>query len=361
MEDDKLNLNKPNKSNLILKTPKSNQQNIELSNLRENNKTLSMPKFDTKKTSVFKINYKNNQRSSLVQIRGSIVANISLKNKQLDYEGDGTIKYTEYEKAIYLAKTCLDYGRLEDCLFYIEEAISNNSLKDISPETRDLVVSCFKSFIYEKKEAYKNLLVLDLKEREHQSKYSRIISEIMHTSQKEIYKMCERQILIVNKYLLPKAVTSEDKACYLKIKADCYRYMSEVSSGEILLINKQNCTQFYRESIDYSKELPNTNVYKIGAYLNFSVYCYDILQNIYLALSYATYALKNAMKDFQGKDIEKSENEKWKESLDLLHILKDNISEWTSEIDGEHSVTHVDKQDKAKSFFKNLLLKKHNK
>lgn len=282
----------------------------------------------------------------------------TMKKTKKHAEPKSIVKYefTEFERAIYLAKICLENRRFEEALKYGEEAIISCD-GEINEEDRNLVVSCFKSYVNEKREAFKNILIIDMKERDAQSNHSKMITEIKVNCEESLYKLCEKQIIIINKYLLQKSNSVEDKVCYLKLKADNYRYMAEISTGELLLINKQNCTQFYRECIELTKSLSHMNVFKLGTYLNYSVYIYDVLKSPHLGLIYATYAVKKAfeeMKDNVRNPRYRSEN---KESLELLQILKENIHDWYLEVEGNKSMMYNEKNDK-KNIFKRFIEKK---
>ena len=293
-------------------------------------------------------------------IKGRQIGMIGLKNQRIDLKNLNLedVEYTNTEKSLFLAKVCLENYRLEDAVKYIDDAIVSYTER-LKPVDRDLIISCYKSYIHDQREAYNNLASIKIKEKEADTKYFQLVNEIKTNTEKSIYKTCERQLLMINKYLLIKAQSIEDKVCFLKIKADCYRYMAELSTGELLLANKQNCTNLYKECLSQSKEISNMNMYKIGAYINFSVYCYEELQNPYIALTYATYIMKNALEELKiSSHNEKAEENK--SSLELLQCLKDNISEWYKEIEGSNLVTNVDKSKHKFNIFKKFFEKKDN-
>ncbi len=247
---------------------------------------------------------------------------------------------------------------MEEAIKYIDDAIVSYT-EQLKPKDRDLIISCYKSYIYDQREAYNNLTSIDIKEKEADTKYYRLVNEIKTNAEKSIYKSCERQLLMINKYLLVKAESIEDKVCFLKIKADCYKYMAELSTGELLLANKQNCTNLYKECLSQSRDLSSINIYKIGAYLNFSVYCYEVLQNPYIALTYATYIMKNALEELKINS-HNNKTEENKSSLELLQCLKDNIFEWYSEVEGNKLVTNTEKSKNKINIFKKFLEKREH-
>ena len=390
---------------------------------------------DDRNTNIY--NESTKKHGSILKLRNSIVGIVGLKNINVN-QILNKIKNTNleieediYEKSTYLAKTCLENGRIKDAVEYIEDAINsinNDCLNNVSTssdlnisdkelkkytskskfnetkalfkltkENRDLIVSCFKSYTYEKREAYRNINILELKERnvivyenkkstgikhngnnsvfnysnkiyndnnsdEDNSKISnirtKVLQELKETYEADIISTCERQIIMLDKHVFSlSTLTQEDIVCFTKLKADNYKYLCEISTGEFLLSNKKKCTSLYKECLDMCEEISSLNIYKLGVYLNFSIYCYDILGDVYIALSYGTHILKSAFKElgYSSSDINESKEGYTELNLDVLINYKDNINNI------DKNINNSKRNSKSKNFSNNLRKKLANK
>lgn len=315
IHENKLSLDELEEESITDKSYNKSNNNNEINNKRNSNDDL--------------LNNMINKKN--LYIRGKQIGVVGLK-KKLDIENlDFTdVNYFESEKNLFLAKTSLKNYLFDEAIKYIDDYIKSISY-DLSKNERDVIISCYKSYISDKKDSYNNLLSIQLKDKTNLN-HASIITEVKDSLEKQIYTSCEKQIVIINKYIMPNCLSQENKISFLKLKADIYKYMSELSTGELLLNNKQICTNLYKEVIFLCKSLDNLNSIKLGTYLNFSVYCYEILQDPYIALTYASYAIKIATKEMSRfKDIKSFEDSK--NILDLLSSLKNNIHEWFLEIE----------------------------
>ena len=105
--------------------------------------------------------------------------------------------------------------------------------------------------------------------------------------------------------------------------------------------NKQNnfqekyiklCLENYEKSINLCDEISYKNALKLELLLNISVFYYDILKDKELAITISKETLDNVKIAF--KDIEE-ENEEYKNSINIINILSENIELWTKETNFE--------------------------
>lgn len=247
-------------------------------------------------------------------------------------------EYSDYEeenqfaKAVYLAEFCLENDRLEDAMRYSDEAIMSSET-ELKEHEREVVVSSYRSFISEKRNALRQLISLDDSERKTQSSDYKLISEVRSHLEKIVFDACEKFIIMINKYIISKTVTHEGKAFFLKIKADNYRYLADISVGDSLITYRQNSLQFYKESIKYSELLNPLNPIRLGTYLNFAVFCYEILNNPILSVNYATEAMNAGLDELKTHNEDYLDDPHNRDSLSILQVIKENISEWYNEIE----------------------------
>ena len=76
-------------------------------------------------------------------------------------------------------------------------------------------------------------------------------------------------------------------ALYLKMKGDYYRYMAEISKGNLLYVNKQNAFHFYNEAKDIVKDFDDLNPTKLNISLNYSVFLNEVLNKRINSFFYA--------------------------------------------------------------------------
>jgi len=158
-----------------------------------------------------------------------------------------------------------------------------------------------------------------------------MLSEIRDNIEKEITSISERIIHLINDSIIRKVKTNEGKAFFFKIKGDYFRYLSEISYGETLTSAKKNALDHYKDSITYCTDLDPLNVTRLGNYLNFSVFQYEIMNNTSQAINIARQTLLEAANVLKIIGSEAIKNQDLNDSLSLIQILKDNLTSWLQE------------------------------
>lgn len=125
---------------------------------------------------------------------------------------------------------------------------------------------------------------------------------------------------------------NESKVFYLKLKADYYRYMAEVSihsdegNSEVVEASRNA----YCEAIETAEALfPAGNRFRLGTALNFAVFHYEVLKNKEEACKVARKAMEAALLQL-GSHLQDDEN---KASYELVWLIKQNLVEWGEELD----------------------------
>ncbi|CAO2577839.1 14-3-3 protein beta/alpha [Lemmus lemmus] len=125
---------------------------------------------------------------------------------------------------------------------------------------------------------------------------------------------------ICNDVLIPNATQPESKVFYLKMKGDYFRYLSEVASGDNKQTTVSNSQQAYQEAFEISKkEMQPTHPIRLGLALNFSKAC-----------SLAKTAFDEAI-----AELDTLNEESYKDSTLIMQLLRDNLTLWTSENQGD--------------------------
>uniref|UniRef100_A0A670IMH6 Tyrosine 3-monooxygenase/tryptophan 5-monooxygenase activation protein beta n=1 Tax=Podarcis muralis TaxID=64176 RepID=A0A670IMH6_PODMU len=147
----------------------------------------------------------------------------------------------------------------------------------------------------------------------------------------ELKDICNDVLELLDKYLIANATQPESKVFYLKMKGDYYRYLSEVASGESKQTTVANSQQAYQEAFEISKkEMQPTHPIRLGLALNFSVFYYEILNSPEKACSLAKTAFDEAI-----AELDTLNEESYKDSTLIMQLLRDNLTLWTSENQGD--------------------------
>ena len=114
-------------------------------------------------------------------------------------------------------------------------------------------------------------------------------------------------------------------------KGDYLRYEAEFSTENERKKAAEESLQAYKEASDVAKEeLASTNAIRLGLALNFSVFYYEILNAPERACRLAKSAFDDAI-----KEIGNIEEGQYKDSTLIMQLLRDNLTLWTSDIQGD--------------------------
>ena len=237
---------------------------------------------------------------------------------------------SQMDKAYYLANLAMKINDADEAVRYSDEmAILNEE-----PLTRDQRrVFCGCNYLYIEKLRSGLLYLNKLLITEQTGK--RMINEIKDLKEKIILKRCEHVIRIINENLLTKKIEPEVMALYLKMKGDYYRYMAEISKGNLLYVNKQNAFHFYNEAKDIVKDFDDLNPTKLNISLNYSVFLNEVLNKRINSFFYAKEALYNALKSLKNCSEDELTSEDMKDTLMIIEILNRNVEDWYKEEVGD--------------------------
>merc|ERR1712083_1025545 len=136
---------------------------------------------------------------------------------------------------------------------------------------------------------------------------------------------------LLDSNLIPKTTSEESKVFYLKMKADYYRYIAEFTEGDKKTKAAESARVAYSEAQTVAeKGLAVTHPIRLGLALNFSVFQYEVLQNPDEACKMARTAFEDAI-----AELDSVAEDSYKDSTLIMQLLRDNLTLWTSEGDGE--------------------------
>lgn len=149
----------------------------------------------------------------------------------------------------------------------------------------------------------------------------------------ELYANCEEIVLLIRKEVLAKDASPESKAFFLKMIGDYNRYISESAKGDRLSTCKNDALKAYEEASSIAeKDLGACNSIRLGLALNFSVFHYEVMQNVKKACELGDKALQDALDKLDDCD-----EETFKDAQSIIELLRENLSLWKEEDDGNQN------------------------
>ena len=118
-------------------------------------------------------------------------------------------------------------------------------------------------------------------------------------------------------------------------KGDYYRYLAEIGKGEKSEENEKDpakksasdhALDAYKAAVDEAEHLPTTSPIRLGLYLNYSVFFYELCNNPGKACELAKTAFDTAI-----ADLDTLSEDSYKDSTLIMQLLRDNLTLWTSD------------------------------
>lgn len=139
------------------------------------------------------------------------------------------------------------------------------------------------------------------------SSYRDNIAEYLTQLEEEMVDICKDFLSLVTKNLVPRAKHTnnvEELVYFLKLQGDYFRYVAEVSEGDRHNKGVERCLKCYNEGIELAEEMQPGDPTRLSLQLNFSIFCFESLEEHEQALEMATQAVEEAEEHIP--DVEKS-------------------------------------------------------
>ncbi|XP_068605365.1 14-3-3 protein beta/alpha-1-like [Brachionichthys hirsutus] len=203
---------------------------------------------------------------------------------------------------------------------------------ELSNEERNLLSVAYKNVVGARRSSWRVISSIEQK-TEGNEKKQQMARDYRLKIEAELCEICEDVLNLLDKFLIPKACPAESKVFYLKMKGDYYRYLSEVARGDAKKQPVENSQVAYQAALDISKEgMPPTHPIRLGLALNFSVFFYEILNSPDQACSLAKKAFDEAIAELDSLN-----EDSYKDSTLIMQLLRDNLTLWTSENQGDEA------------------------
>nr|AHJ11164.1 14-3-3 zeta [Strongyloides ratti] len=201
---------------------------------------------------------------------------------------------------------------------------------ELTNEERNLLSVAYKNVVGARRSSWRVISSIEQK-TEGAERKQQLAKEYREKIEQELKEICEDVLSLLEKYLIPKAGNPESKVFYLKMKGDYYRYLAEVATGDARSVVVEKSQQAYQEAFDVAiHHMQPTHPIRLGLALNFSVFFYEILNAPKKACSLAKEAFDDAI-----AELDTLNEDSYKDSTLIMQLLRDNLTLWTSDTNGD--------------------------
>lgn len=237
---------------------------------------------------------------------------------------------TEREDKVYKAKLAEQAERYDEMV----EAMKTVAGLDVelTVEERNLLSVAYKNVIGARRASWRIISSIEQKE-ENKGNEDKLgmIRSYRDQVEKELRDICQDILDVLDKHLIPASSTGESKVFYYKMKGDYHRYLAEFATSNDRKEAAENSLVAYKAASDIAlTELPPTHPIRLGLALNFSVFYYEILNSPDRACRLAKAAFDDAI-----AELDTLSEESYKDSTLIMQLLRDNLTLWTSDMQGD--------------------------
>lgn len=244
----------------------------------------------------------------------------------------------EREDNCYRAKLAEQAERYDEMVDYMKDLakLSMSEGSELSVEERNLLSVAYKNVIGARRASWRIISSIEQKEESNSSggdnsKKLAMIKEYRKKIEEELNATCHDVLGVIQDNLIPQAVSGESKVFYQKMKGDYHRYTAEFASGDARKVAAEESLKAYKEASEVAEaNLPSTHPIRLGLALNFSVFYYEILNSPDRACKLAKTAFDDAIAELDNLN-----EESYKDSTLIMQLLRDNLTLWTSDMQGE--------------------------
>uniref|UniRef100_F6WL19 14-3-3 protein epsilon n=2 Tax=Ciona TaxID=7718 RepID=F6WL19_CIOIN len=246
---------------------------------------------------------------------------------------------TEREDLVYKAKLAEQAERYDEMVESMQ-AVAKLGV-ELSVEERNLLSVAYKNVIGARRASWRIISSIEQKEDDKQ-KSNEMTQNYKKQVEKELNEICNAILSLIDQHLIPNAgQANESKVFYHKMQGDYHRYLAEFESGDQRKEAAEQSLLAYKAASDVAADnLPPTHPIRLGLALNFSVFYYEILNSSDRACKLAKKAFDDAI-----AELDTLSEESYKDSTLIMQLLRDNLTLWTSDMQGGEENTQAQIED----------------
>jgi len=236
-------------------------------------------------------------------------------------------KQLSKEELIERAKLAEQMERYDDMAALMKQATELDP--KLQQEERNFLSVAYKNVVGARRSSWR--VVSSIEQKNENDPKKKDMSKLYREKiEKELKSVCNDVLDLLEKYLIKEAADNESTVFFLKMKGDYYRYLAEVASGAERDEVVKKSKDAYEEATTNSDQLPSTDPIRLGLALNHSVFNYEILNDQGKACELAKKAFDDAI-----AELDKLEEDRYKDSTLIMQLLRDNLTLWTSDGDDQ--------------------------
>lgn len=201
---------------------------------------------------------------------------------------------------------------------------------EVCIEDLELFTRCFKSYIGFKRNQFRKLVALIVRDSlTEEKKETYLLNLLKGKLSEEIIVLCNKAIEISQNMLKPNKNPNKYKKAklfFLKTISDHYRYIHEVNEDPLY---KDKANDAYKDALLCAEndKFPSTDIIYLTFFLNYSVFLHDTMNDKAEAVRIAKTTLHAAL-----RDTEEIVDNNQKDIILICQMIKDNLSLWKNEI-----------------------------
>ncbi|XP_054461863.1 14-3-3 protein beta/alpha-B-like [Anoplopoma fimbria] len=243
---------------------------------------------------------------------------------------------TDRDDQIQKARLAEQAERYDDMAAAMKPVTEGND--PLSNEERNLLSVAYKNVVGARRSSWR--VVSSMQHKSEDSMKIEMAKAYKETIELELRKICNEVLELLNKHLIPKAESPDSKVFYLKMKGDYYRYLAEVASDNDKEETIENSQKAYQAALEISaRDMPPTHPIRLGLALNFSVFYYEIVNSPEKACQLAKAAFDEAI-----SMLDTLNQESYKDSTLIMQLLRDNLTLWMSDAQGDGEVEDTEQE-----------------
>jgi len=238
------------------------------------------------------------------------------------------------EECVYMAKLAEQAERYDEMVDATKKVAALDV--ELSVEERNLLSVAYKNVIGARRASWRIVSSIEQKE-ENKGNHTHVqrIKDYRNKVEHELTSICNDILSVLDEHLIPSSSTGESKVFYYKMKGDYHRYLAEFATGNDRKEAAENSLIAYKSASEIAvTELPPTHPIRLGLALNFSVFYYEILNSPERACHLAKQAFDDAI-----AELDTLSEESYKDSTLIMQLLRDNLTLWTSDLQGDEKPT----------------------
>jgi len=237
---------------------------------------------------------------------------------------------TTREDCLVLAKLAEQAERWDDVIKQLKSIISYSDAR-LSMEERNLLSIAYKHVTGTLRTSWRTVEGIEKQETANGRATPREQALIRRQREKielELADACKDLLNLIDRHLVPAAEAGEERVFYLKMQGDYYRYLAEFARRQERERSAQLALEAYKASYKHAfSTLPSWHPTRLGVALNFSVYFHDVCRSPERACHLAKHAFDEAVGAMHA-----TPEHTFRDSLMILHLLRDDIILWSAEM-----------------------------